>query len=109
MNSSVKDRLVFVIRHLPAPIGAWLRCPPNRGKISLTVTAKGQVTLRQAVLDHLGVKPGERVEDADQQHGGASEARHNTKAAASRRRERGVRVCRSQCRILRQELAVHAR
>lgn len=29
--------------------------------IELTVTAKGQVTLRQAVLDHLGVAPGQRV------------------------------------------------
>ncbi len=29
--------------------------------IELTVTAKGQVTLRQAVLDHLGVKPGGKV------------------------------------------------
>lgn len=29
--------------------------------LELTVTAKGQVTLRQAVLDHLGVKPGEKV------------------------------------------------
>jgi AbrB family looped-hinge helix DNA binding protein len=29
--------------------------------IELTITAKGQVTLRQAVLDHLGVKPGDRV------------------------------------------------
>jgi bifunctional DNA-binding transcriptional regulator/antitoxin component of YhaV-PrlF toxin-antitoxin module len=29
--------------------------------IELTITAKGQVTLRQAVLDHLGVKPGEKV------------------------------------------------
>ncbi len=29
--------------------------------LELTVTAKGQVTLRQAVLDHLGVKPGDRV------------------------------------------------
>jgi AbrB family looped-hinge helix DNA binding protein len=27
----------------------------------LTITAKGQVTLRRAVLDHLGVKPGDRV------------------------------------------------
>jgi AbrB family looped-hinge helix DNA binding protein len=27
----------------------------------LTVTAKGQVTLRKAVLDHLGVKPGEKL------------------------------------------------
>jgi bifunctional DNA-binding transcriptional regulator/antitoxin component of YhaV-PrlF toxin-antitoxin module len=29
--------------------------------IELTVTAKGQVTLRQAVLDHLGVKPGDKI------------------------------------------------
>lgn len=27
----------------------------------LTVTAKGQVTLRRAVLDHLGVRPGDKV------------------------------------------------
>ncbi|HYF88226.1 AbrB/MazE/SpoVT family DNA-binding domain-containing protein [Azospirillum sp.] len=31
-------------------------------RVELTVTAKGQITLRQAVLDHLGVKPGERVD-----------------------------------------------
>ena len=29
---------------------------------TLTVTAKGQVTLRKDVLRHLGVKPGEKVE-----------------------------------------------
>jgi AbrB family looped-hinge helix DNA binding protein len=29
--------------------------------IELTITSKGQVTLRQAVLDHLGVKPGDKV------------------------------------------------
>ena len=29
--------------------------------IQLTITAKGQVTLRKSVLDHLGVKPGEKV------------------------------------------------
>ncbi len=29
--------------------------------LHLTVTAKGQVTLRQAVLDHLGIKPGDKV------------------------------------------------
>jgi AbrB family looped-hinge helix DNA binding protein len=28
----------------------------------LTVTAKGQVTLRKDVLRHLGIKPGEKVE-----------------------------------------------
>jgi AbrB family looped-hinge helix DNA binding protein len=27
----------------------------------LTVTAKGQVTLRKAVLAHLGVKPGDKI------------------------------------------------
>jgi len=27
----------------------------------LTVTAKGQVTLRKELLDHLGVRPGDRV------------------------------------------------
>jgi bifunctional DNA-binding transcriptional regulator/antitoxin component of YhaV-PrlF toxin-antitoxin module len=29
--------------------------------LQLTVTAKGQVTLRRAVLDHLGVAPGAKV------------------------------------------------
>jgi AbrB family looped-hinge helix DNA binding protein len=29
--------------------------------IELTVTAKGQVTLRQGVMDHLGIKPGDKV------------------------------------------------
>ena len=29
--------------------------------LELTVTAKGQVTLRRAVLDHLGVVPGDKV------------------------------------------------
>ena len=28
----------------------------------MTVTSKGQVTLRRAVLNHLGVAPGDRVE-----------------------------------------------
>lgn len=30
--------------------------------VTLTVTAKGQVTLRKEVLAHLGVKPGDRLE-----------------------------------------------
>jgi bifunctional DNA-binding transcriptional regulator/antitoxin component of YhaV-PrlF toxin-antitoxin module len=30
--------------------------------IKLTVTAKGQVTLKQDLLKHLGVSPGERIE-----------------------------------------------
>jgi bifunctional DNA-binding transcriptional regulator/antitoxin component of YhaV-PrlF toxin-antitoxin module len=29
--------------------------------LQLTVTAKGQVTLRQTVLEHLGIKPGNKV------------------------------------------------
>ena len=29
---------------------------------TLTVTAKGQVTLRQEVLRHLGVKPGDKID-----------------------------------------------
>ena len=28
---------------------------------SLTVTAKGQVTLKRELLDHLGIRPGDRV------------------------------------------------
>jgi antitoxin component of MazEF toxin-antitoxin module len=31
---------------------------------TLTVTAKGQVTLRKALLKHLGVQPGQKVEVA---------------------------------------------
>jgi antitoxin PrlF len=30
--------------------------------ITLTVTAKGQVTLRKRVLDHLGIGPGDKLE-----------------------------------------------
>ena len=30
--------------------------------LELTVTAKGEITLRKAVLRHLGVKPGDKVE-----------------------------------------------
>ena len=30
--------------------------------ISLTVTAKGQITLRKTVLEHLGVRPGDKVD-----------------------------------------------
>jgi bifunctional DNA-binding transcriptional regulator/antitoxin component of YhaV-PrlF toxin-antitoxin module len=29
--------------------------------LELTVTSKGQVTLKQAVLDHLNVKPGQKI------------------------------------------------
>ena len=30
--------------------------------ITLTVTAKGQITLRKEVLEHLGVRPGDQVD-----------------------------------------------
>ena len=30
--------------------------------VTLTVTARGQVTFRKDVLHHLGIKPGERIE-----------------------------------------------
>ena len=30
---------------------------------TLTVTAKGQVTLRRDLLEHLGVQPGEKITD----------------------------------------------
>ena len=30
--------------------------------VTLTVTAKGQVTLRKEVLEHLGAKPGDRLD-----------------------------------------------
>ena len=41
---------------------------------TLTVTAKGQVTLRREVLSHLGVRPGDRI-DVDMLPGGRVEVR----------------------------------
>ena len=41
---------------------------------TLTVTAKGQVTFRKAVLDHLGVKPGDKI-TVDRLPGGRIEVR----------------------------------
>ena len=34
---------------------------PASMSLELTITAKGQFTLRQSVLDHLGVRPGAKV------------------------------------------------
>ena len=34
----------------------------NLAMTTLTVTARGQVTFRKDVLQHLGIKPGERIE-----------------------------------------------
>ena len=42
--------------------------------ITLTVTAKGQVTLRKEVLEHLGVRPGDKV-DVDLLCGGRMRVR----------------------------------
>ena len=42
--------------------------------ITLTVTAKGQITLRKEVLEHLGVRPGDKV-DADLLQGGRLQVR----------------------------------
>jgi bifunctional DNA-binding transcriptional regulator/antitoxin component of YhaV-PrlF toxin-antitoxin module len=36
---------------------------------TLTVTAKGQVTLRKDLLEHLKVRPGEKIEVAKLPHG----------------------------------------
>jgi len=33
----------------------------NTEQATLTVTAKGQVTLRKDVLQHMGVRPGEKI------------------------------------------------
>jgi AbrB family looped-hinge helix DNA binding protein len=38
--------------------GAWNRI---EAMPTLTVTAKGQVTLRKDILEHLGVRPGEKI------------------------------------------------
>lgn len=54
----------------------------------LTITAKGQITLRQAVLAHLSAKPGQKVEVAFLP-GGRVELR-STAAAPSLARLRGV-------------------
>jgi bifunctional DNA-binding transcriptional regulator/antitoxin component of YhaV-PrlF toxin-antitoxin module len=42
--------------------------------IMLTVTAKGQVTFRRAVLEHLGVRPGDKI-SIDKLPGGRIEVR----------------------------------
>ncbi|HEY8289033.1 MAG TPA: AbrB/MazE/SpoVT family DNA-binding domain-containing protein [Acetobacteraceae bacterium] len=41
---------------------------------TLTVTAKGQVTLRRDILEHLGIRPGEKV-SVDKLPGGRIEVR----------------------------------
>ena len=38
------------------------RSATTQSAVSLTVTSKGQVTLRKALLAHLGIQPGQRVD-----------------------------------------------
>ena len=39
-----------------------ISAPTHAAMTTLTVTARGQVTFRKDVLQHLGIKPGERIE-----------------------------------------------
>jgi len=54
---------VFEVRRL-VPYIALADHDPERAtmRATLTVTAKGQVTLKKAILEHLAVGPGDRVE-----------------------------------------------
>jgi hypothetical protein len=71
--------------------------------LELTVTAKGQVTLRRAVLYHLGVRPGAKISVSLLEDGRvelvAAAAGDDIKACAARCGERGSGRCRSKkCR-----------
>jgi AbrB family looped-hinge helix DNA binding protein len=46
----------------PQPIDSKAHLPCLRAMPTLTITAKGQVTLRKEVLAHLGVRPGDKVD-----------------------------------------------
>ena len=63
--------------------------------LELTVTAKGQVTLRQSVLDHLGVKPGDKVGVSLLPEGrvelAPASAQHDLRSARGMLRRRGQR------------------
>jgi antitoxin PrlF len=50
------------------------RAPMENVVASLTVTAKGQLTLKRDLLQHLGIRPGERV-DFEKLPGGALRVR----------------------------------
>jgi bifunctional DNA-binding transcriptional regulator/antitoxin component of YhaV-PrlF toxin-antitoxin module len=64
--------------------------------LELTVTAKGQVTLRRAVLDHLGVTPGAKVSVALLENGRvelvAAAAHEDIKSLRGARRRSGQRA-----------------
>ena len=63
--------------------------------LELTVTAKGQVTLRRTVLDHLGVTPGAKVSVSLLENGRielvAAAARDNIKSLRGAMRRPGQR------------------
>lgn len=45
-------------------------CLTLGGMTTLTITSKGQVTLRKDVLEHLGVRPGDKIEVEKLPNGG---------------------------------------
>ncbi|WP_245515270.1 AbrB/MazE/SpoVT family DNA-binding domain-containing protein [Rhizobium deserti] len=56
--------------------------------VRLKVTAKGQITLKKEVLDHLGISPGDEVDvDLLPEGGGA------IRAVGGRRRSRACSAC----------------
>jgi bifunctional DNA-binding transcriptional regulator/antitoxin component of YhaV-PrlF toxin-antitoxin module len=65
----------------------------------LTITAKGQVTLRQELLRHLGVKPGEQIEVRAAQPAGTIEgfigllAGRSTKTATLEEIQQAAEAC----------------
>ena len=54
LNSSVNCRRAIPIKHLPAPTGAYQRCPPFRGRV--TSTASTSQTQRPLVLVRIAAK-----------------------------------------------------
>ena len=63
------DRFVRRVRPIGASIEGYnallltsIRSGDEYMAITLTVTAKGQITLRREVLEHLGVRPGDKID-----------------------------------------------
>jgi bifunctional DNA-binding transcriptional regulator/antitoxin component of YhaV-PrlF toxin-antitoxin module len=76
--------------------------------IQLTITAKGQVTLRQAVLEHLGIKPGNKLGATllpdgrvELRAAGAAPSVTNVRGALHRTRKRPVSLAEMQDAIKR--------
>jgi AbrB family looped-hinge helix DNA binding protein len=74
----------------------------TRSAVSLTVTSKGQVTLRKELLAHLGIQPGQRV-DVEVLPGGRLEL-HAEEATGSIHGFIGILAGRSTRRASLQEL-----